>query len=216
MYTIVIGNKNYSSWSFRGWLTVRATGAAFEEILIPLDTEEWTATIGKFSPSGRVPVLIDGETTIWDTMAIVESLAERHPEAALWPHDGEARAHARSSSAEMHSGFMALRSAMPMNFRRPVQVLPLTEDVAKDVARISALWGDARDGFGHEGPYLYGDWSAADIMFAPVVSRFRTYGVEVAPQLATYMEAVEAHPHYTEWRDAGLEESWIITADEID
>ena len=216
MYTIVIGNKNYSSWSLRGWLAVRATGAPYEEVLIPLQTEEWEARIGDFSPSAQVPVLIDGDVTVWDSLAIIETLAERHPGAGFWPHEPQARAHARSAAAEMHSGFAALRGACPMNFRRPVEVLPLAGTVRADVARISAIWGEARTAHGQSGPYLYGEWSAADMMFAPVVSRFRTYGIDGGEAAAAYMEAVQAHPHYAEWREEGLKEAWVVPSDEID
>ncbi len=216
MYTIVIGNKNYSSWSLRGWLAVKASGAPYEEVLIPLETEEWEARIGDFSPSRCVPVLIDGDATIWDSLAIIESLAERHPDAGFWPADPLARAHARSASAEMHSGFTDLRGVCPMNFRRPVEILPVSDGVKNDVSRIIALWAEARGDFGRDGPFLYGAWSAADIMFAPVVSRFRTYGLDVNAGALTYMEAVENQPHYVEWRNEGLKETWIVPSDEID
>ncbi|VAW10273.1 Glutathione S-transferase [hydrothermal vent metagenome] len=216
MYTIVIGNKNYSSWSLRGWLAVKAAGAPYEEVLIPLETEEWDKRIGDFSPSRCVPVLIDGDVTVWDSLAIIESLAERHPEAGFWPQEAVARAHARSAAAEMHSGFTALRGACPMNFRRAVEVLPLADAVKADVARISTIWGEARATHGQSGPYLYGEWSAADMMFAPVVSRFRTYGIDAGPVVAAYVAAVEAHPHYVEWRDEGLKETWVVPSDEID
>jgi len=216
MYTIVIGNKNYSSWSLRGWLAVKASGAPYEEVLIPLETEEWEARIGDFSPSRCVPVLIDGDATIWDSLAIIESLAERHPDAGFWSADPLARAHARSVSAEMHSGFTDLRGACPMNFRRRVEVLSVSDGVKKDVGRITALWAEARGDFGRDGPFLYGTWSAADIMFAPVVSRFRTYGLDVSAEALAYMEAVENHPHYAEWRKEGLKETWIVPSDEID
>lgn len=220
MYTIVIGNKNYSSWSMRGWLAVKATGAPFEEVMLPLGTEEFTSRIGDFSPSRRVPALIDDDITIWDTMAIIDSLAERHKDIAFWPEDAAARGHARSACAEMHSGFSALRSACPMNFHREIKPVEMSEEINADVARIDQLWTEARERFGksefRSGPYLYGEWSAADIMFAPVVSRFRTYDIKVSETSAAYMEAAEAHPDYASWREDGLKETWFYGEDEVD
>lgn len=216
MYRLVIGNRNYSSWSLRGWLAVRASKAAFETELLRFHTPEWDDRIADLSPSGLVPVLHHDDIVVWDTIAIIEYLAERHPEIGFWPDDPAARAHARSSAAEMHSGFQPLRQACPMNMRRPIADLEVSEAVVANVSRIRALWAEARARFGESGPYLYGAWSAADMMYAPVVSRFRTYRLMADGIALSYMEAVEAHPHFAEWREAALEEVWRVEEDEID
>ncbi len=191
--TLYVGNRNYSSWSLRGALLVRQSGIVFREILIPLDTEEFAAKIGAVSPTRRVPVLhVDG-LVIWDTLAIAEFLHEHKPAAGFWPQDRAARARARSVSAEMHSGFMELRSSMPMDVRGRHKV-EMTPDVRADVARIDALWNDCRATYGGGGAYLFGAWCAADAMYAPVVSRFRTYGVELSSGARQYAEAVWQWP----------------------
>ena len=191
--TLYVGNRNYSSWSLRGALLVRQSGIAFREVFIPLDTEEFAAKIGEVSPTRRVPVLhIDG-LVIWDTLAIAEFLHERKPAAGLWPKDRAARARARSISAEMHSGFEDLRSSMPMDVRGRHKV-PITADVQADIAGIDALWNDCRTAYGSGGDYLFGSWCAADAMYAPVVSRFRTYGVELSQGARRYVDAVWQWP----------------------
>jgi glutathione S-transferase len=209
---LVIGNKNYSSWSMRPWLALRASNIAFEEIFIPLYTDNKADKdrILSFSRAGKVPTLIDGETTVWDSLAIIEYLAERFPEKKLWPDDRAERAHARSISAEMHSGFVPLRSECGMNLRRPIGAIALSADARANVARIEEVWLDCRERYGRRGPYLFGAFTAADAMFAPVVHRFRTYAIEVAPQAKAYMETMMALPAFAEWTQAGLAETLVI------
>jgi len=207
--TLYVGNRNYSSWSLRGALLVRQSGIAFREILIPLDTEEFAAKIGAVSPTRRVPVLhVDG-LVIWDTIAIAEYLHEQKPAAGLWPQNRAARARARSVSAEMHSGFTALRSSMPMDVRGRHN-LPMTPDVSADVARIDALWNDCRATYGRGGDYLFGAWCTADAMFAPVVSRFRTYAVELSPEARRYADAVWQWPALKTLVAEAAAEPWVL------
>jgi len=205
MLEIVIGNKNYSSWSMRAWLAVELTGAPYREVLVPLDQPETAERIRAFSPAGRVPVLRDGDLAVWDSLAISEYLAERFPEAGLWPGDRAARAEARSVSAEMHSGFQALRSALPMNIRlhRPVALPP--PDVRADIARIREIWRGLRRR-AQDGEYLFGRFGIADAMFAPVVARCRTYGVTLDGPEGAYAEAVWRHPAVAKWTAGALEE----------
>ena len=175
---LVIGNKNYSSWSFRPWLAMKVARIPFEETVIPLDTPDFKSRITALSGAGKVPVLIDGDTCVWESLAILEYLAEKFPEAGLWPQDAQARAHARAISAEMHAGFQPLRRQLPMNMRRPVKPQRLEADAETDVQRIEAIWSHCRTRFGQGGgPFLHGAFGAADAMYAPVVSRFHTYGV---------------------------------------
>jgi glutathione S-transferase len=209
--TLVIGNKNYSSWSMRPWLALKANDIAFEEVLIPLYTggADKQRLLG-FAPSGKVPALIDGNVTIWDSLAIIEYLAERFPQARLWPADRARRAHARSISAEMHSGFAALRNECGMNLHRPVGAKSLSENARADIARVQQIWSDCRDRYGSGGPYLFGAFSGADAMYAPVVHRFRTYAIEVTPGARDYMNAMCALPAFEEWTSAGLAETLVI------
>jgi glutathione S-transferase len=209
---LVIGNKNYSSWSMRPWLAMRANDIAFEEIFIPLYTDDPAdkARILSFSPAGKVPTLIDGDVTIWDSLAIIEYLAERFPEKKLWPEDRAARAHARSISAEMHSGFLPLRSECGMNLHRPVSAIKLSADARANAARIEQMWLDCREHYGAQGPFLFGAFTAADAMFAPVVHRFRTYAIPLAPEAKAYMETMMALPAFAEWTKAGLAETLAI------
>jgi glutathione S-transferase len=208
---LVIGNKNYSSWSMRPWLALRASDIAFDEVFIPLYTGEADKQrILDFSPAGKVPVLIDGDITIWDSLAIIEYAAERFPEAQLWPADRARRAHARSISAEMHSGFMALRSACGMNLHRPVGAIALSTDARADVARVQRIWIECRAAYGKSGPFLFGAFGGADAMFAPVVHRFRTYAISVAPEVRAYMDAMMSLPAFREWTKAALAETLII------
>jgi glutathione S-transferase len=209
--TLVIGNKNYSSWSMRPWVALRAAGIAFDEVLIPL----YTGAVGKqrildFAPSGKVPILVDGDVTVWDSLAIIEYAAERFPEAKLWPQDRAGRAHARSISAEMHSGFAALRNECGMNLHRPVGAIDLSADARADIARVQQIWTDCRRRYGKQGPFLFGAVGGADAMFAPVVHRFRTYAIEVEPEVRDYMEAMLALPALQEWTRAALAETIII------
>ena len=211
MLKLVIGNKNYSSWSMRPWLALRANDIAFEEIFVPLYTGDADKKrILSFSGSGKVPALVDGDVTIWDSLSIIEYLAERFPEARLWPHDRAHRAHARSVSAEMHSGFMALRSECGMNLHRPVRAVALSADAQANVARVQEIWIECRARYGKLGPFLFGAFGAADAMFAPVVHRFRTYAIAVAPPVRAYMETMMALPAFAEWTRAGLAETLRI------
>jgi len=185
MPTLVIANKLYSSWSMRPWLLLKQGEIAFEEILIPLGQADTSERIRAHSPAGRMPVLIDGDLAIWDSLAILEYAAERWPQIGAWPEERAARALARSISAEMHSGFTALRSNCPMNLGRRYATRDRGEGVARDVARIQEIWRDARARFGAGGPFLFGTFSAADAMYAPIVSRFETYGIEVSAPVRT-------------------------------
>jgi glutathione S-transferase len=208
---LVIGNKNYSSWSMRPWLAMRATHIAFEEIFIPLYTGQSDKNrILTFARSGKVPILIDGETTVWDSLAIIEYLAERFPDARLWPENRAERAHARAISAEMHSGFLSLRSECGMNLHRPVGAIKLSEDARADITRVQEIWTDCRARYGKRGPFLFGAFGAADAMFAPVVHRFRTYAIAVSLDVKTYMETMMALPAFGEWSEAGLAETLLI------
>jgi glutathione S-transferase len=208
---LVIGNKNYSSWSMRPWLALRATGIAFEEVFIPLYTGEADKQrILAVTPSGKVPALVDGDVTIWDSLAIIEYAAERFPQARLWPEDRAARAHARSISSEMHSGFMALRNECGMNLHRPVGAIALSAEARANIARIEQIWIECRERFGKSGPFLFGGFGGADAMFAPVVHRFRTYAIEVAPAAGDYMAAMMALPAFQEWTRAALAETIVI------
>ena len=208
---LVICNKNYSSWSMRPWLALRANDIAFDEVFIPLYTGEADKQrILSFTRSGKVPALLDGDVTIWDSLAIIEYVAERFAEAQLWPQDRASRAHARSISAEMHSGFAALRNECGMNLRRPVGAIPLSAAARADIARIQQIWIECRERHGKSGPFLFGAFGGADAMFAPVVHRFRTYAVEVAPLVRDYMEAMMSLPAFQEWTSAGLAETLVI------
>ncbi|HEX2365401.1 MAG TPA: glutathione S-transferase family protein [Bradyrhizobium sp.] len=209
---LVIGNKNYSSWSMRPWLAMRAAGIPFEEIFIPLYTDDKADKdrILGFSRAGKVPALIDGDITVWDSLSIIEYLAERFPDAKLWPQDRAARAHARSISAEMHSGFLPLRNECGMNLHRPVGAVTLSADAQANVARVQEIWTECRDRNGKSGPYLFGAFTAADAMYAPVVHRFCTYAVRVFPQVQAYMDAMMALPAFAEWTRAGLAETLVI------
>lgn len=208
---LVIGNKNYSSWSMRPWLALRAGNIAFEEVFIPLYTGKADKDrILSFTQSGKVPALVDGDIVVWDSLAIIEYAAERFPEAKLWPDDRARRAHARSICAEMHSGFQALRNECGMNLHRPVGPVPLSDDAHANIARIEQIWLECRERYSAFGPFLFGAFSGADAMFAPVVHRFRTYAVEVAPQAKAYMETMMALPAFREWTEAALAETIII------
>ncbi len=208
--TLVLANRNYSSWSFRGWLAVRQAGLDVEEVVIPLDEPETAARIRRYSPSGLVPALVEGERVVWDSLAILEDLDDRFPQAGLLPAESLARSHARSIVAEMHAGFRALRTNMPMNMRAAKPGRGRAEGVAADIARITGIWGDCHRRYGVDGPYLFGRWSGADAAFAPVVSRFATYAVDLDPVARAYTEAVRAHPWYREWAAAAAAEPWAI------
>jgi glutathione S-transferase len=216
MFRLILGNKAYSSWSLRPWLAMRACGVSFEEIVIPLYEPGSPEEIKSHSPTGKVPCLIDGDVTVWDSLAILEYLAETVPEAQLWPADKAARAEARAVSAEMHSGFMAVRQAMPMNVRKDLPGKGWPEDgearvrCEAEVARIDAIWSSLRTRYGTKGPFLFGAFSAADAMFAPVVSRFKTYHIPLSPAAQAYADMVWAMPEIAEWVAAGHAEPWIL------
>jgi glutathione S-transferase len=208
---LVIGNKNYSSWSMRPWLALRANGIAFDEIFIPLYTGQADKQrILGFTHSGKVPALIDGDVTVWDSLAIIEYAAERFADAQLWPEDRAMRAHARSISAEMHSGFMALRNQCGMNLHRPVRAIALSVDAGADIARIQQIWLECRARHGKLGPFLFGAFGAADAMFAPVVHRFRSYAIAVKPEAQAYMDTMMSLPAFQEWTRAALAETLVI------
>jgi glutathione S-transferase len=208
--TLVIANKAYSSWSFRPWILMRHLGIPFEEITIPMARDETRAEMLRYAPTGKCPSLHDGEIAIWDSLAIVEYLAESFPELAIWPKEKAARAHARSLAAEMHSGFVGLRSHMPTVFRRAVKKRNLTPEAESDLSRIEAAWSDARSKFGISGHFLFGDFSAADAMFAPVVERLRAYDAPVGAQTRLYMEAMMSLPAWREWVAGAEAEPWHI------
>lgn len=210
---LIIGNKNYSSWSLRPWLAMAKLGISFEEIRVALYMPDTRKRLQSFSPTGKVPVLREGTAAIWDSLAILEFLAETYP--TLWPSDRMARAHARSLAAEMHSGFAALRSAMPMNCRASGRRITVTEAVQADIARIQAIWEDCRERFASHGPWLFGTFTAVDAMFAPVVTRFCTYGVETSPAVAEYMRTLLDDPAMQRWLADAKAETEIIEASEV-
>ncbi|HTI30659.1 MAG TPA: glutathione S-transferase family protein [Sphingomonas sp.] len=208
---IVIGNKSYSSWSLRGWLAVKQSGLPFEERLIPMWSDEWEAAQGELAVSGgKVPTLIDGEAVVWDSLAILEYLNEKTGNMRFWPKDGVARGLARSMAAEMHSSYVALRNEHGMNTRRTHPARPVSEAVAKDLSRILHLWRQARESYGQGGAFLFGEFGAADIMFAPVCTRIRTYSLPVEPFAVDYVNAVYDHPFMKEWLAAADAEEWVI------
>lgn len=207
---LVIGNRNYSSWSLRPWLLLTHAGIPFEEQVIPLDRPDTAPAIARVSGAGRVPVLVDGDLTVWDSLAICEYVAERHPEKALWPRDASARAVARSAAAEMHSGFQALRTHCPMDFRASYAPSALPAEVEADVRRITALWTECRSRFGAAGPFLFGAFSVADAFYAPVVSRFRTYAIPVSGVAAGWAEAIWALPAMQRWLEGARAETMTM------
>jgi len=213
---LVIGNKNYSSWSFRPWLAMKVAGIAFEETVVSLEAADFNTRVTALSGAGKVPVLIDGEIRVWESLAILEYLAEKFPQAALWPKDVAARAHARAIAAEMHAGFLALRRHLPMNVWRPVKLRPLDDASKTDAARIDAIWRDCRARFAAAGPFLFGAFGAADAMYAPVVWRFHTYAVDVGAVARAYMDTMMALPAWREWREAARRETWVLPHDEVD
>lgn len=216
--TLVIGNKNYSSWSMRPWIALRAAGVDFHERQLKFESQDWADHIGTLSPSGMVPVLWEGEPgrgfATWDTLAIIERANELFPARGLWPANALARARARSMCAEMHAGFRALRNAMPMNIRGRYPGKGMNAEVARDIARIKELWVDARTRFGDEGPYLFGKCSAADAYFSPVALRFVTYGVALDGAANDYLRAVLELPAVAEWCAAAMRETEFVAADE--
>jgi len=216
---LIIGNRAYSSWSMRGWLACKHSGLEFEELVVPMFDEHWEKRRegDEFAPSlGKVPILWDNECVVWDSLAIVEFLADKVGRERFWPADDAARGMARSMAAEMHSGFSNLRRELPMNVRRIIDGGELSSDVSDEIDRIMQLWAQARARYGGTGDYLFGDWCAADIMFAPVVTRFVTYKVSVPPFAARYMEDVLHHEHVVEWIELAQDEPWVIEQYEPD
>jgi glutathione S-transferase len=213
MLKLIIGNKAYSSWSLRGWLAVKQSGLPFEEITVPMFDEDWDKRRqgDEFAPSGgKVPVLWDDKAVIWDSLAIVEWLADKTDRARYWPQEEEARGMARSMAAEMHSSYENLRRECSMNLRKKFPPKELSEEVRAEVIRILELWAEARARHGGGGPYLFGDFGAVDIMFAPVVTRFISYSIPVPRFAAAYMEAILHHPWMQQWIEAAQEEPWVI------
>jgi glutathione S-transferase len=211
MYTLYLGNKNYSSWSLRGWLAAKLSRAPFTEVVVQLSgiyNPDWR----RFSPTARVPALHDGDVVVWDSLAIAEYLAERHP--GMWPADPAARAYARSICAEMHSGFGSLRNEMTMCVRERVDVRPWSPGLAADIARVAEIWTGTRNRHGRGGRYLTGAFTLADAFYAPVAFRFRTYGVAMEGVASEYLDALCAHPLLVEWEAAALAETAVVEADE--
>lgn len=210
---LIIGNKAYSSWSMRGWLACKQSGLHFEELTVPLYDESWDERKREedLAPSsGKVPILWDGDAVIWDSMAILEYLADKVGRDRFWPKDDVARGMARAMSSEMHSGFLPLRRECSMNLRKTYENVKISEETRNDALRILSLWAEARARFGDDGPYLFGTYSAADIMYAPVVTRFVTYGFTLPGFAAAYVEAILAHPWTQQWYAAASDEQWVI------
>lgn len=210
---LIIGNKAYSSWSLRGWLACKQSGIPFEEVVVPLYDADWDKRRDgdEFAPSsGKVPILWDGDAVVWDSLAIVEYLADKVGRARFWPEDEAARAMARSMAAEMHSSFTALRRKHSMNIRQVFPAVRPDDDVLAELRRIMELWAQARARFGGDGDFLFGDFGAADIMYAPVVTRIVTYQLPIARFAQGYMQAMFAHPFMQDWIASAQEEDWVI------
>jgi glutathione S-transferase len=218
--TLVIGNKNYSSWSLRPWLAMRMAGVAFEELVLPFGLPDWKAQVTAISPAGRVPVLIDasagGRCVVWESLAICDHVARLAPAAGLWPESPEARSFCMSISSEMHAGFAGLRRAMPMNVRKSLPGRGREPGAIADIERITAIWREARARFGAGGPFLLGRFSMADAMYAPVAFRFATYGVALDPVSAAWRDTILSTDPMREWAAAARAEPWIVPEDEID
>lgn len=215
MLKLIIGNRAYSSWSMRGWLACRQSGEQFEEFVVPMFDKDWERRRegDEFAPSmGKVPILWDGDCVVWDSLAIIEFLGDRVGRDRFWPEEESARGMARSMAAEMHSSFAALRRELPMNVRKTYSPIELSDEVHAEIDRLLQLWAQARARFGGTGEFLFGKWCAADIMFAPVVTRFITYGVELPPFAAMYMKSVLSQRDVNEWIDKAQDEPWVIEA----
>ena len=212
---LVIGNRNYSSWSLRAWLLLAAFDISFEEVRIPLDSPETSALMSKWTPAGRVPVLHDGGLSIWDSLAICEYVSEKYLDGEGWPADSRARAMARSCSAEMHSGFFVLREQLPMNCRAQGRKVKMSSELQREIARIDLLWSEMRASYGAEGPWLFGAFSIADCMFAPVAFRFSTYGIDLSPAAAAYRDSLLNHPAMRDWLQQAQAESEVIEREEV-
>jgi glutathione S-transferase len=213
---LIIGNKNYSSWSLRPWIAMKTAGIPFEEQVISLNDPQFKRTVTAISPAGKVPALAHGAVHVWESLAILEYLAEKYPDAKLWPDEPGARARARAISAEMHAGFVPLRRECPMNFWRPVKKRELSPEAVANVTRIDAIWTECRSRFGVGGQFLFGAFGAADAMYAPVVARFATYAVEVGPSARAYMKAMMGLAAWQEWKAEAVKEPWVLPEDEPD
>ena len=200
--TLVIGDKNLSSWSLRPWLALRVFGIDFEELRLPLDTPEFRARIGEFSPTGKVPALLHDGVAVWESLAILEYINETFLGGRGWPHERAPRAHARAIAAEMHAGFAALRRELPLNLQRRGAPATPGPEAARDIARVQQLWREARARFGTDGPFLFGGFGLADAMYAPVALRFVAYGIALTAEAQAYVEAITALPAVIEWRAA--------------
>jgi glutathione S-transferase len=215
---LVIGNKNYSSWSLRPYMALAMAGIPFSEKLVLMLRPDTPKKLAPYKATGKLPLLVHNGLVVWDTLAIIEYADETWPTKSVWPKNKKARARARSIAAEMHSSFGALRNACPMNLRRPRKLPPggVTADVAKDVARVEAIWVDCRKVFGKGGPFLFGRFSGADAMFAPVCARLDTFAIPVSKTSRAYMEAMFATPAFQKWKADALKETWVIPEDEVD
>lgn len=214
-FELVIGNKAYSSWSLRPWLALKHTGAPFIETRVPLYVPGYKETLLRHAPSGKVPVLKHGAVTVWDSLAICEYLAELFPKAELWPREPGTRAQARAVSAEMHSGFSAIRNAMPFNCRARGRHVSLTAEIRQEVARVQALWAGCREAHGGDGPWLFGRFTIADAMFIPVALRFVTYNVPMDTAAQAYVDVALAHAPVREWITAAQHESEVMESNEV-
>ncbi len=218
MYKLVIANRNYSSWSLRAWLFLTESNIPFEEIRIPMFTDTWPTEIAKFSPTGRVPVLLDDDTTVWDTTAIIEYVRNKHPHTVGWPDLARTRAHAQSISGEMHSGFLAIRDELPQNIRarHKLELSQLSDSCRKQIARIDEIWTDCRNSYGESGKWLFGEFSIADIIFTPVALRFVTYSIPVSDQAREFVDAVQGLNSVRQWiKAANAEPESISFIDEL-
>ena len=213
---LILGNKNYSSWSWRPWIAMKVAGLAFDEEVISLNAPDFKQRLLQVSGTGKVPTLVDGDIHVWESLAILEYVAEKFPQAKLWPSDPAARAHARAIANEMHAAFLPLRRKCPMNLWRPVKKLALDDETLANVRRIDTMWTDCRARFGAGGPFLFGHFTVADAMYVPVVSLFHTYAVDLGPASRAYVQAIMALPAWTEWRTAALKEPWELPEDEPD
>ncbi|MFM2278295.1 MAG: hypothetical protein RLZZ444_526 [Pseudomonadota bacterium] len=212
MLKLYVGNKNYSSWSMRPWLALKAAGIPFTDEVIPFDFPAGNPEIRSISETGRVPLLVDGDFKLWESLAIIEYVAELFPENAVWPSNRKDRALARAYSMEMATGFRGIRNACPMNLRRPQKPMPITDEMRQDIDRIETIWHRSLAKSG--GPYLFGNFSAVDAMFGPVVNRFEAYCLTEKPATLAYIAAVKAHPAWQEWAADAAKESWIVPEDE--
>jgi glutathione S-transferase len=216
--TLIIGNKNYSSWSLRPYMALAMAGIPFDESMIRFGEPRFTREVRKISKARQVPILLHNGLVINDTISIIEYIAETWPVKNIWPKNKAARAKARSVSAEIHAGFRSIRNACPMNLRRDIKLPPggITEAVAKDVARLEYLWAECRATYGKGGPFLFGKFSAADAMFAPVVSRLQTFAIPVKKETRAYMNAILSTPAFVKWKAESAPEKWIVLEDEVD